>query len=126
MSSNMGSVPMSANQIANSKASAGIFINMSLVIYTLGFLFKWAKNIEAIKDEITPQIMSIYRGVMFLGALFLLIGLSRTIGAQYDLTRFFILAIVFALNIFFDDVYQRVMNPEKGKKGKKGKKNKKD
>lgn len=118
-------VPMGANQVANSKASAGIFINMALVIYILGFLFKWAKSIESVKEQITPQILSIYRGVMLLGALFLLIGLSRTIGAQYDLTRFFILAIVFALNIFFDDVYERVMKPNKSKKSKKNK-NKKD
>lgn len=111
-----------ANQLANSKASAGIFINLALGIYIFGFIFKWAKKMEPVRNVMTDEIMQVYRAVMMAGALFLLIGLSRTIGSQYDLTRFFILALVFGLNMQFDEVYERVMKP----KDKKGKKNKKD
>ena len=119
-------MPAGANQIANSKASAGIFINMALVIYVLGFIYKWAMTIDQVKDVArdNKQIRYIYKVVMFLGALFLLIGLSRAIGGQYDLTRFFILATAIGLNTFFDDVYEKVM--DNGKKGKGKGKNKKD
>jgi len=123
MSNNAGMMPAGANQIANSKASAGIFINLSLVIYVLGFIYKSLMTMDQVKDVVkeNPQIKSGYKVTMFLGSLFLLIGLSRAIGGQYDLTRFFILAIAIGLNVFFDDVEEKVM----GKKGKKGKKDKK-
>lgn len=111
-----------ANQVASSKASAGIFINLALGIYIFGFIFKWARKMDPIRDVMTEQVIQAYRALMMAGALFLLIGLSRTIGSQYDLTRFFILALVFGLNMQFDEVYERVMKPE----GKKSKKNKKD
>ena len=114
-----------ANQVANSKASAGIFINLALGIYIFGFIFKWAKKLDPIREVMTDEIMQVYRAVMMAGSLFLLIGLSRTIGTQYDLTRFLILALMFALNIFFDEVYERVMEPA-GKNKNKNKKNKKD
>ena len=114
MSNNAGMIPAGANQIANSKASAGIFINLALVIYLMGFLYKASMKVDQIQEfaDKEPVVDQVYKVVMFLGAVFLLIGLSRTIGNQYDLTRFFILAIVFALNLFFDDVYQKVMVPE--------------
>ncbi len=113
-------MPAGANQIANSKASAGIFINMALVIYVLGFIYKSLMTIDQFKDIVkeNKQIKSVYKVTMFLGSLFLLIGLSRAIGGQYDLTRFFILALAIGLNVFFDDVEEKVM----GKKGKKDKK----
>ena len=114
MSNNAGMIPAGANQIANSKASAGIFINLALVIYLMGFLYQASMKVDQIQEfaDKEPVVDQAYKVVMFLGAVFLLIGLSRTIGNQYDLTRFFILAIVFALNLFFDDVYQKVMVPE--------------
>ncbi len=123
MSNNAGMMPAGANQIANSKASAGIFINMSLAIYVLGFIYKSLMTIDQFKDIVkeNKQIKSVYNVTMFLGSLFLLIGLSRAIGGQYDLTRFFILAIAIGLNVFFDDVEEKVM----GKKGKKDNKDKK-
>jgi len=114
MSTNAGMIPAGANQIANSKASAGIFINLALVIYLMGFLYQASMKVDQIQEfaDKEPVVGDSYKVVMFLGAVFLLIGLSRTIGNQYDLTRFFILAIVFALNLFFDDVYQKVMTPD--------------
>lgn len=123
MSNNAGMMPAGANQIANSKAPAGIFINLSLAIYVLGFIYKSLMTMDQVKDVVkqNPQIKSGYKVTMFLGSLFLLIGLSRTIGGQYDLTRFFILAIAIGLNVFFDDVEEKVM----GKKDKKDKKDKK-
>ena len=124
MSNNAGMMPAGANQIASSKASAGIFINIALAVYVLGFIYKWAITIDDFKDVVkdNKQIGYGYKVTMFLGAISLLIGLSRAIGVQYDLTRFFILAIAIGLNVFFDDVYENVMGS--GKKGKKGKKNK--
>ena len=124
MSNNAGMMPAGANQIANSKASAGIFINMSLAIYVLGFIYKSLMTIDQFKDIVkeNKQIKSVYNVTMFLGSLFLLIGLSRAIGGQYDLTRFFILAIAIGLNVFFDDVEEKVMGRGKGK----DKKNKKE
>ena len=111
-----------ANAVAASKASAGIFINLALVIYTLGVIYKFILTIDSLKEKVSPQIKQYHRLVMFLGALFLMIGLSRTIGSQYDLTRFFILAIMFSINMFFDELYDSAI--AKKKKNKKKNKNK--
>ena len=107
---------MSANQIAASKASPGIFINLSLTIYTIGVLYRFAAKFDTFADQITPEITKGFRVVMFLGGLFLLIGLSRTVGQQYDLTRFFILALMIAMNVYMDEIWVQIMSPKKSKK----------
>ena len=122
MSNNIGMMPAGANQIAGSKASAGMFINMSLTIYVLSFIYRWIMEIPSVEKSAKKNmkhIKPIYNTTMFIAAVFLLIGLSRAIGTQYDLTRFFILAIAIGLNVFFDDVHSKVL-------GKDKKKNKKD
>ena len=112
----------------SNKASPGIFINLSLAIYTLGVLYRFAVKFDTVGDQVTPEIKKGFRVVMFLAGMFLLIGLSRTVGQQYDLTRFFILVLMIALNTYMDEVWVQIMSPKKSKKiekilkGKDGKK----